>query len=223
MFTWYTAPVPGIPCGGCQARCSACPGLATTCVTCPVLSQRRLGVQPRPQHHPQGRIRLEVAVDLVGGGGQHQDTCGDRAGPPRPGPQQRQPGQRQQQARQSHPRPEHHSKRQQVGNGQHTLLTSHISKPMTPPDATTTSGTQTASQRTETAPPARPPRPPRSSQPRPGALRPATSQASASNAPASKTTGSGPASSGQSSGFIAHHPAPFEHPARTRTTHVLRR
>ena len=94
---------------------SACPGLATTFRDVPGPGEHRLRVQPGRQDHPQRRIRLEVAVDLVGGGGQHQDARGDRGGPPRPGPQQRQPGQRQQHAGQGHPRPEHDSERQRVG------------------------------------------------------------------------------------------------------------
>ena len=89
------------------------------------------------------------------------------------------------------------------GNGRQTLLISQVSNAVTPPAAITISGTQIASQRAETAPPALPLPAPRLKKPRPGALRPAASQASASSALTSKMTGSGPATSDQSSGFIA--------------------
>jgi hypothetical protein len=43
MFTWYTAPVFGIPRGGCQMPCSVCPGLATTSVTFEILVNTGFG------------------------------------------------------------------------------------------------------------------------------------------------------------------------------------
>ena len=43
MLTWYTAPAFGIPGGRCQMLASACPGLAATSVTVPVLVNSGIG------------------------------------------------------------------------------------------------------------------------------------------------------------------------------------